>query len=71
MGPSTPTPRLFHLLLLLLLPRLLLFLSADDDPLVSNQLSAGRIRWTLTMINGKNNMAAKQRPCFHGISELL
>ena len=66
-----------RLCLLLLLPHLLLlllvlfFLSADDDPLASNQGSAGRIRQTLTMINGKNNKAAKQRLQFHGILEPL
>lgn len=61
-------PPFLHLLFLLLV---LFFLSADDDPLASNQGRAGRIRWTLTMINGKNNKAAKQRIHFHGISERL
>ena len=60
-------PRLVLLLLLLVL----FFLSADDDPPAGNQGSAGRIRRTLTMINGKNNKAAKQRLHFHGILEPL
>lgn len=64
-------PHLPLLLLLLLLLLVLFFLSADDDPLASNQGSAGRIRRTLTMINGKNNKAAKQRLHFHGILQPL
>lgn len=67
MPPRRPFLLLLHLLLLLVL----FFLSADDDPPASNQGSAGRIRRTLTMINGKNNKAAKQRLHFHGISEPL